>query len=71
MKNCPLMIILMCILTDGNPLTKDALDPGRTNIRNKIGDLKDWSKKDTLQPYRINVNDKHGEQKGVVGEKYI
>ena len=54
----------MWFLTDGDMLTKDTLDPGRTNIKSKTGDQKGWLKKDTLQPYRINVYDKYGNKKG-------
>ena len=64
MKNCLLIILLMWFLTDGDMLTKDTLDPGRTNIKSKTGDQKGWLKKDTLQPYRINVYDKYGNKKG-------
>ena len=64
MKNCLLIILLMSFLTDGDMLTKDTLDPGRTNIKSKSGDLKGWLKKDTLQPDKINVYDKYGNKKG-------
>jgi len=64
MKKCLLIILLMWSLTDGDMLTKDTLDPGRTNIKSKTGDLKGWLKKDTLQPDKINVYDKYGNKKG-------
>jgi len=64
MKNCLLIILLIGFLTDGDMLTKDTLDSGRTNIKSKTGDLKGWLKKDTLQPDRINVYDKYGNKKG-------
>jgi hypothetical protein len=51
-------------MSDGDLLTRDTLDPGRTNIKAKTGEIKGWLKKDTLDPYRINIYDKYGNQKG-------
>ena len=64
MKKWFLTVLLITFLSDGDLLTKDTLDPGRTNIKSKAGDLKGWLKKDTLQPYRTNVYDKYGNKKG-------
>ena len=57
-------VILMTYLSEGDLLTKDTLDPNRTNIKSRTGDPKGWLKKDTLQPNRINVYDKYGNKKG-------
>ena len=52
-----LVMFMMVFMSDGDLLTRDTLDPDRTNI-------KGWLKKDTLAPYRINIYDKSGNQKG-------
>ncbi|MFC1580082.1 hypothetical protein ACFL4N_04150 [Thermodesulfobacteriota bacterium] len=61
-----LIILLLgaVLFSDGSTMGKDYLDPGRTNIRSRTGELKGWLKKDTLQPYRVNVYDKYGTKKG-------
>ena len=64
MQKWLMALILMTFLSSGDLLTGDTLDPNRTNIRSKTGDLKGWLKKDTLQPDRINVYDKYGNKKG-------
>ena len=58
------LVMLMMFMSDGDLLTRDTLDPGRTNIKVKAGEMKGWLKKDTLDPYRINIYDKSGHQKG-------
>lgn len=57
-------MLMMTFMSDGDLLTRDTLDPGRTNIKSRTGELKGWLKKDTLDPYRINIYDKSGNQKG-------
>jgi hypothetical protein len=42
-----LIILLISLLSDGDVLTKDMLDPGRTNIESKTGESKGWLKQDT------------------------
>ena len=64
MQKLLMALMLMTFLSGGDLLTRDTLDPNRTNIRSKTGDLKGWLKKDTLQPDRINVYDKYGNKKG-------
>ena len=64
MQKWLMALILMTFLSNGDLLTRDTLDPNRTNIRSKTGDLKGWLKKDTLQPDRINIYDKYGNKKG-------
>ena len=64
MQKWLMALMLMTFLSNGDLLTRDTLDPNRTNIRSKTGDLKGWLKKDTLQPDRINVYDKYGNKKG-------
>ena len=59
-----LVMLMMMFMSDGDLLTRDTLDPGRTNIKSRTGELKGWLKKDTLDPYRINIYDKYGNQKG-------
>ena len=59
-----LIILMMMFMSDGDLLTRDTLDPDRTNIKGKAGEIKGWLKKDTLDPYRINIYDKFGHQKG-------
>ena len=59
-----LVMLMMMFMSDGDLLTRDTLDPGRTNIKGRTGELKGWLKKDTLDPYRINIYDKSGNQKG-------
>ena len=64
MKKWLLVMLMMTFMADGDLLTRDALDPGRTNIKGRAGEIKGWLKKDTLDPYRINIYDKYGNQKG-------
>ena len=64
MQKWLMALMLMTFLSNGDLLTRDTLDPHRTNIRSKTGDLKGWLKKDSLQPDRINVYDKYGNKKG-------
>jgi hypothetical protein len=64
MKKWLLIILLMSLLSDGDILTKDYLDSGRTNIKSKTGETKGWLKKDTLDKDRINIYDKNGNLKG-------
>lgn len=64
MKKWLLIMFMMSFLSDGDVLTRDFLDPGRTNIKSKTGETKGWLKKDTLQPDRINIYDKNGKFKG-------
>jgi hypothetical protein len=64
MKKWLLIILLMSFLADGDVLTKDTLDPDRTNIKSKTGEIKGWLKKDTLDPGRVNIYDKNGNVKG-------
>ena len=54
----------MSFLADGDFITKDNIDQGRTNIKSKNGETKGWLKKDFLDPNRINIYDKNGNQKG-------
>jgi hypothetical protein len=61
-----LIILLMSLLSDADVLTKDTLDPGRTNIKSKAGETKGWLKQDTLDKDRINIYDKNGDLKGVL-----
>ena len=63
MKKWFLLAAMMWALVDGDVLTKDTLDAGRTNIRSKTGELKGGLKKDILQD-RVNIYDKNGSQKG-------
>ena len=64
MKKWVLIIFVMSFLSDGDILTKDYIDKGRTNIKSKNGETKGWLKKYTLQPDMINIYDKNGSQKG-------
>ena len=64
MKKWILIIFVMSFLSDGDVLTKDYIDKGRTNIRSKTGETKGWLRKDFLDPNRINIYDKNGRQKG-------
>ena len=64
MKKWLLIILLMSFMVDGDVLTKDTLDPDRTNIKSKTGETKGWLKKDTLDPDRVNIYDKNGSVKG-------
>ncbi|MFH1930455.1 MAG: hypothetical protein ABIN18_02550 [Pseudomonadota bacterium] len=64
MKKWLLIIAMISFLVDGDILTKDTLDPGRTNIKSKTGENKGWLKKDTLEPDRVNIYDKNGNLKG-------
>jgi hypothetical protein len=64
MKKWLLIILLMSFLSEGDVLTKDTLDPGRTNIKIKTGESKGWLKRDTLDPDRVNIYDKNGNLKG-------
>ena len=64
MKKWLLIIFVMSFLADGDFLTKDYIDTGRTNIKSRSGETKGWLKKDFLDPGRINIYDKNGRQKG-------
>jgi hypothetical protein len=64
MKEWLLIILLMSLLSDADVLTKDTLDPGRTNIKSKTGETKGWLKEDTIDKDRINIYDKNGDLKG-------
>ena len=57
-------IFFMSFLSDGDILTKEYLDKGRTNIKSNTGETKGWLKKDFLDRDRINIYDKNGRQKG-------
>ena len=54
MKKWILIIFVMSFLADGDVLTKDYIDTGRTNIRSWSGETKGWLKKDFLDRDRIN-----------------
>jgi hypothetical protein len=64
MKKWLLIILLMSLLSDTDVLTKDTLDPGRTNIKSKTGETKGWLKQDTLDKDRINIYDRNGNLEG-------
>jgi len=64
MKKWILIIFMMGCLSEGDVLTKDYLDTGRTNIKSKTGETKGWLKKDTLDKDRVNIYDKKGDLKG-------
>ena len=66
MKKWLLIIMLISLLSDGDVLTKDTLDPGRNNIESKTGERKGWLKQDTLDKDRINIYDKNGDLKGIL-----
>jgi hypothetical protein len=64
MKEWLLIILLMSLLSEADVLTKDTLDPGRTNIKSKTGETKGRLKQDTLDKDRINIYDTNGDLKG-------
>ena len=64
MKRWLLIIAMVGFLADGDVLKKDTLDPERTNIKEKTGEIKGYLKRDTLDRNRINVYDQYGNQKG-------
>ena len=71
MKKWILIIFVMSFLADGDVLTKDYIDTGRTNIKSKNGATKGWLKKDYLDPDRINIYDKNGRQKGYLRKDFL
>ena len=64
MKKWFLIILLMSLLSDADVLTRDTLDPRRTNIKSKTGETKGWLQQDTLDKGRINIYDKNGNLEG-------
>ena len=71
MKKWLLIIFTMSFLADGDFLTKDYLDKGRTNIRGRNGETKGWLKRDYLDRDRINIYDKNGSQKGYLKKDFL
>jgi len=61
---CAILISGLTLLSDGDTLTRDTLDPDRINIKSETGELKGYMKKDVLMEDRINIYDKNGNQKG-------
>ena len=61
---CAILISALTLLSDGDTLTRDTLDPDRINIKSETGELKGYMKKDALMEDRINIYDENGNQKG-------
>ena len=71
MKKWILIILAMSFLADGDFLTKDYIDKGRTNIKSRSGETKGWLKRDYWDRDRINIYDKNGRQKGYLKRDFL